>query len=225
MKNKFSFILCALTLITAFIPQARAQEEEKIQGIPKSIYYLVPSFSDGTIYIRGQSPVYGKINICALDNTLRFIDKNGTELEAGKDVDIVKVRIDTVIFIRYQDAFYRVHPLSQEMGIASRRDLRILNDAKEGAYGMVSQTTSTQQVGTVYSEGATHVLNASKDRPYSVSELLYIYKDGIIYQLSRKSLKKLFPAKKEEIDAFFKGSHTMPQTVDEALEFLSRWIQ
>ena len=224
MYKKLIILLWIPALLMAFATAARAQED-KIQGIPKSTYYLMPSFQDGTVYLRGQAPLQGKFNICALDNTLRFLDKTGKELEAGKEIDIVKVRIDTVVFFRYQNDFYRLYPLSDDMGIASRRELRILSDAKEGAYGMISQTTSTREIGTVYSDGAAHVLDSTKDRPYTVSEILYIYRDGTIYQLSRKSLRKLFPARKEEIDAFFKGSHTMPQTVDEALAFLSHWAQ
>ena len=97
---KILFII--LSLIAGMQDQGR-------HGIPEDVYYLMPSFGQGMIYFTGQGPAQGQLNICALDNSLRFIDKSGKELSATNPDNIIMVRIDTVTFIRANDAYYRVH--------------------------------------------------------------------------------------------------------------------
>ena len=218
---KLRAIVFALLLLAA---SAMAQEKKAPNGISAEVYYLMPQFSEGTVYLRGQRPLQGKMNICAVDNTLRFIGPDGEELSATEDGDIVKVRIDSVMFLRDHDIFYRLYPLSSEMGVALQREVRIFWDAKEGAYGSVSQTSSIQQYGIIHSDGSTHTLSGLKEYPYSVSEIPSIYKEGAIYPITRKNLRKLFPAHKDEIDAWFKAGNKLPETVSEALDFLTRWM-
>ena len=214
-------IVFALLLLAA---SAMAQEKKAPNGISAEVYYLMPQFSEGTVYLRGQRPLQGKMNICAVDNTLRFIGPDGEELSATEDGDIVKVRIDSVMFLRDHDIFYRLYPLSSEMGVALQREVRIFWDAKEGAYGSVSQTSSIQQYGIIHSDGSTHTLSGLKEYPYSVSEIPSLYKEGAIYPITRKNLRKLFPAHKDEIDAWFKTGNKLPETLAEALDFLTRWM-
>ena len=128
------------------------------------------------------------------------------------------------MFLRDHDTFYRLYPLTSEMGVAMQREVRIFWDAKEGAYGSVSQTSSIQQYGIIHSDGSAHTLSGLKEYPYSVSEIPSIYKEGAVYPITRKNLRKLFPAHKDEIDAWFKASHKLPETVSEAMDFLSRWM-
>ena len=88
----------------------------------------------------------------------------------------------------------------------------------------MSQTSSIQQYGIIHSDGSTHTLSGLKEYPYSVSEIPNIYKEGAIYPITRKNLRKLFPAHKDEIDAWFKAGNKLPETVAEALDFLTRWM-
>ena len=222
MDNKRLNRLCAAVFLICFGTAAGAQEPHT-QGVPNDIYYLMPAFGDGTVYLRGQSPAQGKLNICALDNSLRFLDKDGKELTAGDDVDIVKVRIDSVVFVRVQDAFYRLYPLSDKLGVAVRREVRVLHDAKEGAYGTVSQTTSVHEFRSIVADGVLHELNPDKIHPHTVSNLIFVFQDGDILPYTRKNLRKLFPGKKDDIDAYFKAGHSQPKTGEEALSLLARW--
>lgn len=216
--------LWAIALLICFGIGAGAQEQQSlIHGIPAELYYLMPAFGDGTAYLRGQAPARGRMNICAVDQSLRFLDKDGKELEAGQGIEIVKVRIDSVTFLRYRDAFYRLYPLTDEIGVALRREVRILYDAKEGAYGTVSQTTSVQEYGIIYADGIAHELHPEKVRPHTVSDLFYFYQGGEVYPFTRKGLRRVFPERKDEIEAYFKSGHAEPKSADEALALLARW--
>jgi hypothetical protein len=57
-----------------------------------------------------------------------------------------------------------------------------------------------------------------------VSEKLFLYKGGDVYTITKKNLKKLFPEKKEEIEAAFKSGTPLPETESDALALLASWL-
>lgn len=193
--------------------------------IPDDVFYLMPEFADGIVYFRGQSPAQGKLNICAADNTLRFIDNDGEELAASPESaeKIIMVQIDSVQFLHNQDGFYRKYPVTATMGVALKREVHIMRGAKKGAYGIVDQTSSIRQYSTLYSEGMSYNLNTGD--PYEVSETLYLYVNQAIVPLTKKNLKKVFPDRKEDIDAWFKSGNYLPKTIEEALPMLRQWAE
>lgn len=72
-----------LLLLALAAPLSLFAQEPEHGGIPDEVYYLLPSFAPGYVYFIGQPPAQGLLNICALDQSLRFKDKSGKELEAG----------------------------------------------------------------------------------------------------------------------------------------------
>lgn len=223
MKHAALRLLALCLLLAAGLP-ARGQDDA-IQGIPREVYYLMPSFSDGMIIFEGQAPAQGKLNICALDNTLRFLDKDGKELSAADESHILKVRIDTVSFLRIQGVYFRQYPVTANMGIALRREIKIRQNVKEGAYGGSAETSSISKYKNVYVDGVTYSLENNKNYPYEVEETLCLYQDGRLLTLSRKQLRKIFPDKKAEIDAWFSEGNRLPETVEEAKAMLRQWTE
>lgn len=215
-------ILLASSILLFLALPAAAQEKPR-HAIPDSVFYLMPSFAPGYIWFRGQAPAQGKLNICAVDNTLRFIGKDGEELSASQEDNIVKVRIDTATFIRYEDVYYRIYPFSADLGVALRRRVRVEMDAKEAGYGTTSQTSATRQYSTIYADGALYNLDSDKSYPYDVTEEIFLYKGETVSPLTKKNLRKLFPSRKDEIDAWFKSGNSLPETVQGTLALLSLW--
>ena len=193
------------------------------QSIPDSVYYLQPAFGQGMVYFFGQSPAQGKLNICALDNTLRFIDNNGVELEASNPKDIMRVVIDGVSYLHSDGVFYRMYPVTLEYGIALERTVTILRDVKTGAFGTTSQTSSIREYGTFYADGVAYNIGEDKVSPYTVSETLFLYRGSSVYPFNKRQLKRLFPERKSDIDAWFKEGNTLPDNVQAALELLAHW--
>lgn len=189
---------------------AGAQEPKSIAGIPADVYYLMPSFGNGYIYFRGQMPAQGQLNICAVDNTIHYMDK-GEELVSAPTENIIKVRIDTVSFLHSQGVFYRLYPVTAEKGVALRRKVNLKMDEKEGAFGTTSRTSSTKEYGVIYADGVSYILDSDKTYPYEVSETLFLYYGDKVLALNKKNLKKLFPEVQFE---------TLPKTLEDALALL-----
>ena len=208
-------ILLLLSLfagLSAFGQEARGD-------MPADVFYLLPEFRHGMVYFSGQGPGQGELNICAVDQTLRFMDK-GEELSSSAD-NILRVVIDTVVFVHVDGAFYRLYPVSDEVTLAYRRDVEILRDVKTGAYGIQSRTSSIREVGSLQSDGMMYTLQSSKSYPYNVKESCYLYVAGNVTPVNKRTIRKLFPARKDALDAWLKN-HALPKTLDDTRAFLAR---
>ena len=213
-----------LLLLCLVAPLALRGQETAVKAIPDEDFYLMPAFSEGMIYLRGQGPAQGMINICAADQSLRYIDDSGTELSAAEPDAIIRVQIDTAWFLRSEGAFYRMYPVTSEMGVALKRELKILRDVKKGAYGMSDQTSSIRQYSTLYTDGAAQQLNRNQATAYTVSETVCLYYRDAVFRMTKANLKKIFPDRKAEIDDYFKSGKTLPTTVDAARSLIAAWL-
>lgn len=187
--------------------------------------YLMPSFADGIVFFRGQAPAKGKLNINAIDHTLRFMDASGKELAAANPEIIAKVQIDTALFLHYQDYFYRMYPINGDVGVAMLRNAHVVRDVKQGAYGTTSQTSAIKGSGTMYVDGILYNLDNDKDLNLSVTETYFLYKGDTVYPLTKRSLKKVFPDKKDQIEAFFKSGGSVPENIAGVKAFISGWME
>lgn len=215
-------LLWAVCLLAGMQAGARAQAP-LVGGVPADVYYLLPAFADGVVYITGQGPAQGEMNICAVDNSLRFKDKDGQELEASEPDKIISAVIGDAYFIRSNGVFYRKYPVSGDIGIALKREVIIRKDVKRGAYGMEDQTSSIREYSTIYADGVTYQLNQNKAYPYNVTETLFLCQGNAIFPLNKKNLKKLFPDRKDDIEAWFKARNNLPDTVDGLSALLAGW--
>lgn len=193
--------------------------QEARGDIPADVFYLLPEFRQGMVYFSDQGPAQGMLNICAVDQTLRFMDKD-QELSSGAD-NINRVIVDDIVFVRIDGAFYRLYPITDGLTLAFRRDVEILRDVKTGAYGIQSRTSSIREVGSLQADGMMYTLQSSKSYPYNVSESCFLYQAGGVTPINKRSLRKRFPERKGELDAWLK-SHSLPKTLDDTRALLSR---
>lgn len=222
-KKTFGKILVVLLALAA--PLGLQAQQKGSNFIPDEDYYLMPSFGEGHVVFHGKPVAQGKMNICALDNSLRFIDENGTELEALDPDSIARVLIDDVWFLRSGGVFYRLYPATYNLGIAVRRDVRILQDAKRGAYGEVSQTAAITEYGSLHTEHGIILLDGAKKVPYDVTETLYLFKGDNVYLFTKRNVKKLFKDKKKAVDAYFESNLFLPDNAPDALEMIKGFMK
>ena len=192
-------------------------------NIPADVFYLMPEFGQGMVYFSNQGPAQGQINICAEDHSLRFLDKDGEEMSSKAD-NITRVVIDNVIFVRDGDCFYRLYPVSDDVSVAFLREVEVLRDAKKGAYGTVSRTSSIREVSSLQTDGIMYKLENSTDYPYNVSESCHLFKSGAVVPFNKRNLRKYFPDRKDDLEAWLKAGHALPKKLDDTLAFLSRLV-
>ena len=219
MRNKTKSLLAAV--LSGLLPLGAFAQDET-QGITAEIYYLMPEFGQGMIWFSDQGPAQGKMNICAEDNSLRYLDNDGKEVVAASIDNVVKVQIDTAVFIRNEGVFYRLYPVSSELGLLVRRDLDIQRDAQRGAYGSYSRTSSIREYGTIYADGVSYKLEKSKKYPFTVSETCYLYTGDKVVSFTKRTLRKYFPQRKDDIDVYLKSGKSLPEDLSDIQAFLTR---
>lgn len=211
-------------LLFALLPLAAGAQDDRVQGMPREVYYLMPEFGQGLIYFDNMAPARGLLNISAVDHTLRFMDRDGKEKVSSDDSHIVRVQIDSAVFVHDLGVYYRLYPVSPEVSLAVRREVQVLRDAKQGAYGMNSRTSSIKEYTSVSADGVVYSLDRDREYPYEVSETLFLYCDRGIVAFNKKQLRKCFPEYREAIDAWLQ-EHFLPKTLSEALETVSAIVQ
>jgi len=197
--KKFCFLI-SLLLLSPAILNAQSYAPE---NIPEDVYYLLPSFSNGTIYFSDRAPAKVLMNICAWDQTLRFIGSDDRELRPADEDNITLIQVDSLLFRKINKEYYRIIPVTADIGIAFRRRINYYDKSKNTTGALSRQKTE-----------------------YEISDFLFeaydemaIYRGDNVYPVTQKSLRKLFPAKRREINSYY----TMPKT-EEGLKTLLTWL-
>ena len=195
-----------IALIWSLLPVlAQAQED--------NIFYLMPSFGQGLVFFKGQSsPVPGQLNICAVDNTLRFLGDEGEEMTSDDNASVARVVIDGVGFLHYKDAYYRLYPVTMDSGYAVLRKVTLKRENMQDSYGSMSKTTSSKQYRKMVADGISYDLSEA----YDMSEKLFLFKGKNILPFNKKSLLGCFPASKAAIEGYLSAGHPIPVTPEEA---------
>ena len=217
IMKRFSILLSGLLLSASLL-----SAQENI-GIPNDVFYLMPKMTQGTLLFRDKSPIPGQFNICAVDNTIRFMDK-GTELAMEDDESMLEVVFNDVAFLHRDGTYYRLYPVTDEAFVAVKRDVLIMNDTKMASYGMESNTTAIQTIETVSIPGRILNLADMKEVPYRMTETAALYRKGSLLNLNKRNLTKCFPDKKAEIEAWFDANKKInPTDVPAVLELCKQW--
>ena len=208
-----------IVLLLALFAGLSAFGQEAKGNIPADVFYMLPEFGQGMVYFSDQGPAQGQMNICAVDQTLRFLDNDGKELSSNAD-NITRVVIGDVVFVRVDGAYYRLYPITDELTVAYRRDVEIIRDVKKGAYGTESRTSSIRNVGTFQADGMMYTLQQAADYPYHVTESCSLFQAGSIVPFNKRNLRKQFPERKDDLDAWLKANRNLPKGLEETKAFL-----
>ncbi len=217
-------LLCLLLILSAATPALFAQEPAQI--IPADVFYLMPQMGSGTLLYRDKSPVRGTFNICAVDNTVRFLDISGQELALEEDPSLASVVIEDVPFLLRDKQFYRLEKVSDDVFVAVNRHVTLIGDSIMSSYGMESQTTAVQMVSAVESNGRIFTFNEAKGQPYLLDESAYLYFKGRLLNPNKNNCIKCFPEKKADIEAWFKEHKKMDSSnIESVLSIVKQWAQ
>jgi len=217
---KKSFILAVAALFWA-ASALFAQE----RFLTDDVFYLMPKMGYGTVYFKDKAAANGNLNICAVDNTVRYLE-NGTELAVDIDDSMTRVVIDGVIFVPYEGEFLRLYPFGEDAGVAVRRNVTVMNDGKVASYGMESNTTAVSNIMGFSDSALAQVFTLEEGReiPYRMSQTVYVYREGNIMAVNKRNLQRAFPEAKDKIDAYFDEHKKLENNdPDKVLALVKEW--
>lgn len=171
-----------------------------------TLFYALPQFGRGTVAFPDGKVQSGNLNICNLDQTVRFIDPAGDTLVIDDSHLVIKVTVGKDVFYRDNHYFIKIVDMAGDVFLGLKKTMVQVNNEQVGAYGMASSTSSI----TSYSQdGSTgHLYKYVDFRPanWNYTAMYMLYRNGRFYTASKKNFQKCFPGRKAEIEAFFKDN-------------------
>ena len=213
LKGMRKFLCSILSLVLAASAlsaqkgsiEARSRDD-LLHKLDMSVAYVLPEFTDCQVHWLDGRMTASPLNICAFDNSARFI--------AGRDTMIVR-NIDNVDFILSPDRkfVYRDKMLLEllretpDLSLAEKKRLRISEPKMEqGSYGAIPASSSARTTTTDdyrLSESRSYGRLVSVD--YSVSWDYYLIDgEGNVTKAGRKAFLDVFPGMEDEIKAIIR---------------------
>ena len=188
------FILAAAALILGV--QAFAQDDVD------TLFYVRPAFARGIVYLEDGGVQQGNINICNIDQTVRFIDAAGDTLMMEGSDKAVKVSIEKTVYYRFKDRFTQMVDYAGEVALGLQRSCVQIENSKIGGFGASSATSSVESYGVDAMTGLyfKHIDFLPENWQYSNRYVLYA--GGKFYLANKKNFTKVFPDKKNVIEEY-----------------------
>ncbi|MCK9626475.1 MAG: hypothetical protein M0R23_08475 [Bacteroidales bacterium] len=203
MKKFIFYILFFFLGIQCFSQEIRHNVKDDLaEYILDSVKYVMKDFSDGNVIFQNGEMSKGLLNICVIDQTLRFLSPEGEILKVNNENTVSSVSIKGRSFLKNRSLYIELLEMSDDIVLGVARKITFLEQEKEGAYGKASPTTSVSTM-TTYSDGGRTV-NLGEDivTPFRYKEIPYLYKNGIFYVAKKKYFQKFFPEKKKKIESY-----------------------
>lgn len=203
------------TLILLFFP---------IMGFSQSAM-LFPDYKPATIILKGNKKVNVSANYDATKHLMMY--KQGDDIMILENIQSVdSVLIDKHRFIPVKNHFYEVIPVNSEFLLVDW-NISMTNIGYKGAYGQVTHS----KVHKYNVSAMTHDIYHTEARQNASLEVYrrsnnntyYIIRNGKMLKFKdRKSLLKLFPERKMEIEELLKEEKTMFKSVEDVVELMKK---
>ena len=98
---KRSVIILSAVLLSA-VSYAQTEEgtvtvkasQDLLKVLPHNVVYLLPEFQEGTVDFTDGTSSSGRINICNIDNSIRFINSTGDTLLLANPYRVARAIVD-----------------------------------------------------------------------------------------------------------------------------------
>lgn len=186
---------------------------------------LFPEYQQGTILLRGNKKVNVPINYDATKHLMMY--KQGEDFMILENIQSVdSILIGKHRFIPIKSRFYEVIPINSNYLLVDW-NIAMTNIGYRGAYGQVTHS----KVHSYNVSAMTHDVYHTEARPNESLEVYrrsnkntyYIFRDRKMLKFKdKKTLLKLFPERKEEIEKLLKEEKTMFKNVEDVVELMKQ---
>ena len=186
---------------------------------------LFPDYQQGTVLLRGNKKVNVPLNYDATKHQMMY--KQGDDnMILGNIQSVDSVLIGKHRFIPVKNRFYEVIPVNDYFLLVDW-NISMTNIGYKGAYGQVTHS----KVHNYNVSAVTHDIYHTEARPNASNEVYrrsnkntyYVFFDQKMQKFKdKKSLLKLFPERKEEIELILKEEKTMFTNVEDVVELMKR---
>lgn len=219
--KRFISISFLMLICTAAFSQTVAftSPNAESQKMLDSVKYVLPEFAAGMVIFNNGEQSNGALNINTIDQKVHFVDPSGTILVLSNNEQVSRVFIKGRSFINSRYGYIEVYETAGDTFMGELRRVGFISEDKVGAFGSKSQTTSIQTINSVQTSGGYMVdFEKQKNSPYTYKKIPYLCRKGMFQTVTKKTLQKCFPDKKEVIEQYLAEKDPNLNNVDEVRE-------
>ena len=173
------------------------------QKMLDSVKYVLPEFTAGMVIFKNGEQSNGAINISTIDQKIHFIDPKGEILVITNNDDVSRVFAKGRTFLNSRYGYVELYETVGDIFMGEVRKVGFISEDKVGAFGSKSQTTSIQTINSVQTRGGYMVdFEKQRNSPYTYKKIPYVCRKGLFLTVSKKTLQKCFPDKKDIIEKY-----------------------
>lgn len=208
------FLISAFAILAACT--AFAQDDDL-----DSLFFVKPAFSHGYVFLSDGKVQQGTINICNIDQTVRFIDPAGDTLVMEGSETALKVSLDKTTYYRFKDRFTEMVDYAGDVALGIQRQTVQIDNSKAGGFGS-SATSAVESYGFDSYTGLAfrHIDMIPENWKYTCRYVLYV--GDKFYLATKKNFLKIFPAKKNIIESFCGSDKAALDAPEKVLELFGK---
>lgn len=214
----FPLFLAAAVAVSAqeLSGEVRAKSrEDLLQKLPAEAAYLLPEFRQSTLLYQDGSKFEANVNVCLLDNSVRFINEAGDTLLMANAETVKHILTGDSLYLQVDGFFVRQLMVYGQVTLSEHRRFEFEEPEQDGGYsGVPAVSTARTHSPRQYNPSMAYTYEAVI--PYKVKTEYVLTADGKSYSAKVSHFKKLFPERKKEISRFIKD-HDLDLSVKEDL--------
>ena len=189
------------------------------QKMLDSVKYVLPEFTAGMVIFKNGEQSNGAININSIDQKIHFIDPKGEILVITNNDEVSRVFAKGRTFLNSRYGYVELYETVGDIFMGEVRKVGFISEDKVGAFGSKSQTTSIQTINSVQTSGGYMVdFEKQRNSPYTYKKIPYVCRKGLFLTVSKKTLQKCFPDKKDIIEQYIQEKNPNLSHVDDVRE-------
>lgn len=213
MKRVLVFLLLVSLTVQGLVSRPRTEKgtvtvmarENLMDRLPGHIAYLLPEFSDALLYRNDGGVSEGKINVCLVDNSIRFVSESGDTLMMTGYSQVHTFNAGDSVYVRVGEVYMRQLAAYGKILLAERTRLELKESSgTESASGGMVPPTSTAVKASVSSLDPSRRFVGKTDIDYSLTTDVVLTDGQNAYVARMQAFVRMFPEKKKEIKAFVK---------------------
>ncbi len=176
-----------------------------LSKLETSIVYSLPEFVEGHVYYKDASVTVSTLNVCAFDNSVRFLaGKDTLKLRSIDNVDCILTPDNK--FVRRDGMVLNLLRESESCSLGERKRLKLSEPKMDGGYGAIPASSSARVASNDdHSSTDSHSYGYLVSVDYLVSYDYYlVMPDGSVVQAKKAAFVAAFPVLKDKINSIIK---------------------
>lgn len=187
-----------------------------LDRLPANVAYLLPEFQQAELYRNDGGVSAGKINVCLVDNSLRFISEAGDTLVMMGASNVLRFHVGDTMYTRVGDEFVRQLAFYGKISLAEKTQLKIQTLSNTESAMVPPTSTAVQSSVSRLDPSRSFTGRTEVEYEYSVSVVLT---DGEkTYAVRTSAFQRMFPDKKKAIKEYVRDNDVDFQNISDLID-------